>query len=390
MPINYPEKKVKMSTDAVIVAAGRGTRAGGDTPKQWRSIAGNRVIDWTLNTFRAVEEIRRIALVLHADDTSLIEPCEGLVVVAGGSERSDSVKRGLEALNGPNSPEYVLIHDAVRCCISIQAIKNIIHLLHHGDTHAVAPALPVSDALWREKDGLVAKIKKRDKLYRAQTPQAFRFKAILDAHRRYQGPAADDVGVAHAAGIKISMVEGSEDNIKITTPGDFERARRILHNGVDIRAGTGFDVHRFCKGTAVLICGMEIPFNRSLEGHSDADVGMHAITDAIYGAIAEGDIGRHFPPSDPKWKGADSRVFLDHAKSLAMERGYAISNIDVTIICEMPKIAPHAKSMIIAISEMLGIETSRVSVKATTSEGLGFTGTGEGIAAQAIAMLVRQ
>ena len=259
-----------------------------------------------------------------------------------------------------------------------------------GDTHAVAPALPVSDALWREKDGLVAKIKKRDKLYRAQTPQAFRFKAILDAHRRYQGPAADDVGVAHAAGIKISMVEGSEDNIKITTPGDFERARRILHNGVDIRAGTGFDVHRFGKGTAVLICGMEIPFNRSLEGHSDADVGMHAITDAIYGAIAEGDIGRHFPPSDPKWKGADSRVFLDHAKSLAMERGYAISNIDVTIICEMPKIAPHAKSMIIAISEMLGIETSRVSVKATTSEGLGFTGTGEGIAAQAIAMLVRQ
>ena len=390
MPINYPEKKVKMSTDAVIVAAGRGTRAGGDTPKQWRSIAGNRVIDWTLNTFRAVEEIRRIALVLHADDTSLIEPCEGLVVVAGGSERSDSVKRGLEALNGPNSPEYVLIHDAVRCCISIRAIKNIIHLLHHSDTHAVEPALPVSDALWREKDGLVAKIKKRDKLYRAQTPQAFRFKAILDAHRRYQGPAADDVGVAHAAGIKISMVEGSEDNIKITTPGDFERARRILHNGVDIRAGTGFDVHRFGKGTAVLICGMEIPFNRSLEGHSDADVGMHAITDAIYGAIAEGDIGRHFPPSDPKWKGADSRVFLDHAKSLAMERGYAISNIDVTIICEMPKIAPHAKSMIIAISEMLGIETSRVSVKATTSEGLGFTGTGEGIAAQAIAMLVRQ
>ena len=379
-----------MSTDAVIVAAGRGSRAGGDTPKQWRNIAGNRVIDWTLNTFRAVKEINRIALVLHADDMNLIKPCKDLVVVEGGSQRSDSVKRGLEALNGPNSPEYILIHDAARCCVSIGVIKNIIYSLHRGDTHAVAPALPVSDALWQEENGLVAKIKKRDKLYRAQTPQAFRFETILDAHRRYSGPAADDVAVAHAMGIKVSTVEGSEDNIKITTSDDFERARRILFNGVDMRTGTGFDVHRFGEGTSVLICGIEIPFDKSLEGHSDADVGMHAITDAIYGALAEGDIGRHFPPSDPKWKGADSRVFLEHAKFLAMERGYAISNVDVTIICEMPKIAPHANNMKILISDILEIEPGRASVKATTSEGLGFTGTGEGIAAQAIATLMRQ
>jgi 2-C-methyl-D-erythritol 4-phosphate cytidylyltransferase/2-C-methyl-D-erythritol 2,4-cyclodiphosphate synthase len=256
---------------------------------------------------------------------------------------------------------------------------------------AAAPAVPVTDALWRGEAGHVVAAVPREGLFRAQTPQAFDFEAIRAAHAAHGGEAADDVEVARAAGLDVRIVEGDEDNIKLTWPGDFARAERILGGmAMDIRIGQGYDVHRFCPGDAVILCGVPVPFDRRLEGHSDADVGMHALTDAIYGALAEGDIGRHFPPSDPQWKGAASHIFLRHAAARACARGFAIANADVTLVCERPKIGPHAEAMRAALAGILGIDTGRVSVKATTSERLGFTGREEGIAALASVTLVAQ
>jgi 2-C-methyl-D-erythritol 4-phosphate cytidylyltransferase/2-C-methyl-D-erythritol 2,4-cyclodiphosphate synthase len=228
-------------------------------------------------------------------------------------------------------------------------------------------------------------------LYRAQTPQGFALDAIIAAHEAFDttdGDPADDVEVARAAGLDVAIVEGFEDNMKITTPGDFARADRLLRGKMDIRIGTGFDVHRFGAGDAVVLCGVAVPHARGLQGHSDADVGMHALTDAIYGAMAEGDIGRHFPPSDPQWKGAASDIFLRHAVELAGEKGFRINNMDITLICERPKITPHAPAMMARLAEITGVEATRISVKATTSERLGFTGREEGIAAQAAVTLV--
>ncbi|MCC5999265.1 MAG: 2-C-methyl-D-erythritol 2,4-cyclodiphosphate synthase, partial [Pararhodobacter sp.] len=268
-----------------------------------------------------------------------------------------------------------------------------------------APGLPVTDALWRADPGsrtaVVQGIKSRDGLFRAQTPQAFDFGAILAAHRAHRGGAADDVEVALAAGLRVAVVDGDETNIKLTHPVDFDRAERFLresqtikgHTGegktMDIRTGNGFDVHRFGPGDRLWLCGVEIPYLRGLQGHSDADVGMHALTDALYGALVEGDIGRHFPPSDPQWKGAASEIFLRHASDLARDRGFAISHADVTLICEQPKIGPHAGAMQAALAAIMGVEAARISVKATTSERLGFTGREEGIAALATATLVK-
>ncbi|MGB4828333.1 MAG: 2-C-methyl-D-erythritol 2,4-cyclodiphosphate synthase, partial [Paracoccaceae bacterium] len=227
-------------------------------------------------------------------------------------------------------------------------------------------------------------------LYRAQTPQAFRFDAILAAHRAHPGDALDDVQVARAAGLDVAIVEGDEDNLKLTFPGDFARGEAILRaRSLDIRTGNGYDVHAFCDGDHVWLCGVKLPHGRGLLGHSDADVGMHALTDAIYGALAAGDIGRHFPPSDPQWKGAASSVFLTHAADLVRERGFALSNCDVTLVCERPKIGPHAIEMASVLARIIGVDTDRVSVKATTSERLGFTGREEGIAALATATLVK-
>ena len=375
-------------TAALIVAAGRGSRAGGEIPKQWQMLAGRRVIDWTLDAFRRSAAVDRIAVALHPDDLDRLTDAD-LLIVEGGATRAASVRAGLEAL-AADPPENVLIHDAARATVPETVIAGICRML--GDVEAVAPGLPVSDALWSsEGEDEVSGSVDRSRLWRAQTPQGFRFDAILAAHRAYEGGAADDVEVARAAGLRVRIGPGHPDNLKITTAADFARAARILGERsppMDIRIGNGFDVHRFGPGDHVTLCGVDVPHGRGLQGHSDADVAMHTVTDAIYGALAEGDIGRHFPPADPQWKGAASRIFLEHAAALAAGRGFAVGNVDCTIICETPKIGPHALRMQARLAEILGIGADRVSVKATTSERLGFTGREEGIAAMATVTLV--
>jgi len=380
-----------MQSAAIIVAAGRGTRAGGDQPKQWQPLAGRRVIDWTVAVFQNTPEVSRIIVVLHPDDLDRYDPPAGVDVTTGGVERADSVRLGLEYLSdtGFSYDSYVAIHDVARSCTKPAYVSYVLHELSQGPQRAVAPALPVTDALWIGQEGEVAGTQDRSGLFRAQTPQAFVFGDILAAHRAHDGAAADDVEVARAAGIPVRIIEGSEENLKITHPGDFVRAEKILESQMDIRLGNGYDVHRFGDGDHVVLCGVSIPHDRGLQGHSDADVGMHALTDAIYGALALGDIGRHFPPSDPQWQGAESHIFLRHAVQMAREKRFEISNIDVTIICERPKIGPYAEAMQTALSQIIDVDPDRVSIKATTSERLGFTGREEGIAAQATATLVK-
>jgi len=381
-----------MINAAIIVAAGRGLRAGGDVAKQWQVVSRRTIIDHALTTFVEAQDIGQIVLVLHDDDMQARAGFQaaGHLVVKGGANRSTSVRNGLNALREMDI-DKVLVHDAARPCVSQRLIHDIIAALDYS--RAAAPALAVTDALWTGVDGKVTGTQERTGLYRAQTPQGFDFRAIVAAYDAFDGAAADDVEVARAAGLEVAIVAGDEDNLKVTLPGDFARAERILGNAMDIspdiRLGNGFDVHRFGPGDHVTLCGVEVAFDQGLLGHSDADVGMHAVTDAIYGALAKGDIGLHFPPSDPQWKGADSRIFLAHAAEMARETGYAISNVDCTLICELPKIGPHASQMRAAMAGIIGVDVDRVSVKATTSERLGFTGRGEGIAAMATATLVR-
>lgn len=378
-----------MKAAAVIVAAGRGTRAGRGLPKQWRSLHGRSLVAWCLQAFRDHPGIEACILVLHADDMGMAPGYEAhgdVAVVAGGASRDASVLAGLQALEG-SGMGHVLIHDAARPLVSAAVIGRVLAALEGGP--AAAPGLPVIDALWRVGNGSVSATLDRAGLYRAQTPQGFALEAILAAHRAHPGGAADDVEVARAAGIDVAIVEGEERNLKITTAADFDRAEEFLRGEMDIRTGNGFDVHRFGPGDHVVLCGLKLPHASGLEGHSDADVGMHALTDAIYGALAEGDIGRHFPPGDPEWKGAASSIFLEHAVGRVADRGFRISNADVTLICEAPKIAPHAHDMAEELAALMGIGTDRVSVKATTSERLGFTGRKEGIAAMATVTLVQ-
>jgi 2-C-methyl-D-erythritol 4-phosphate cytidylyltransferase / 2-C-methyl-D-erythritol 2,4-cyclodiphosphate synthase len=378
-----------MSTAAIIVAAGRGARAGGDQPKQWQALAGRRVIDWTLAAFQGAQGIDTVLVVLHPDDLALFEAPEGVRVTTGGASRDISVRNGLEALAGQGITR-VLIHDVARPCTPPQLIQDVLAALEHAE--AAAPGLPVTDALWRGTQGHVSDTPSRTDLFRAQTPQGFHFDPLLAAHRGHQGGAADDVEVARAAGMRVVITPGHADNLKITTPEDFARAERILkghRSTMDIRLGNGYDVHRFGPGDHVMLCGVAVPHGRGLVGHSDADVGMHAVTDAIYGALAMGDIGRHFPPSDPQWKGAASHIFLRHAVGLVLENGFQITNIDCTLVCEYPKIGPHATAMQAEMAAIMGLDPARVSVKATTSERLGFTGREEGIAALATATLVK-
>ncbi|WP_146585862.1 bifunctional 2-C-methyl-D-erythritol 4-phosphate cytidylyltransferase/2-C-methyl-D-erythritol 2,4-cyclodiphosphate synthase [Puniceibacterium confluentis] len=375
-----------MTIAALIVAAGRGTRAGGPVPKQWQQLGSRPVARWTLEKFA---DFHPVIMVVAQDDMAVAaQVSDGLAVtlVAGGADRAASVRAGLEALAAA-PPDLVLIHDVARPCVDRAVIAAVIAALDQAP--AAAPALPVTDALWTGTAGRVSGTRDRDGLFRAQTPQGFHFAAILDAHRRHAGGAADDVAVARAAGLDVIITPGDERNLKITGPGDFARAAALLETGMDIRLGNGFDVHRFRDGDHVMLCGVRLAHTQGLDGHSDADVGMHALTDALYGALAEGDIGRHFPPSDPQWKGAQSHIFLRHAGGLAREKGYAISNVDVTLVCEFPKIGPHADAMRAALAEILELSPDQVSVKATTSERLGFTGRGEGIAALATAALVR-
>lgn len=376
-----------MQTAVLIVAAGRGTRAGGDVPKQWRNLNGQSVLAQTVAAFRALPDLGPYVIVIHPDDADRLNGMDlgPVIITTGGSTRNDSVRRGLDAL-APSRPEAVLIHDAARPLVSAVLIGRVRDALRHHD--GAAPAVEVTDALWRGQDNVVTGTQDRTGLWRAQTPQGFRFDAILAAHRAHHGDAADDVAVARAAGIEVAIVAGEEDNLKITREADFARASRLMRQDMDIRTGNGFDVHAFGPGDHVWLCGEKIAHSHGLVGHSDADVGMHAITDAIYGALAMGDIGQHFPPSDPQWKGAASRIFLAHACDLARRSGFTLTHVDCTLICELPKIGPHAGAMRGALAEIMGISIDRISVKATTSERLGFTGRGEGIAALATATLV--
>lgn len=374
---------------ALIVAAGRGVRAGGGLAKQWREVAGKTVAQWSVDAFDSHPAIGRIVLVIAPDCGPAHLPRTSRVAldfVKGAETRAGSVMAGLRALEG--QADLVLIHDVARPGVSPAVIDAVIAALHTHD--GAAPALAVTDALWRGDAGLVAGTVERTGLWRAQTPQGFRLPAILTAHGRYPGDPADDVEVARAAGLSVAIVPGDEANLKITSPGDFARAAKILETGqMDIRTGNGFDVHAFGPGDHVMLCGVAIPHERGLLGHSDADVGLHTVTDAIYGALAAGDIGTHFPPSDPQWKGAESHIFLTHAVDMASAQGFSITHADLTLICERPKIGPHAGALRARLAELLRIDVSRVSVKATTTERLGFTGREEGIAAMSTITLVR-
>lgn len=383
----HANRNRKMTNTALIVAAGRGTRAGGVLPKQWQQIAGQNVLSHTISAFLGHPQIDALVVVLHPDDIPAhgrALEAQGIRVAIGGAERAISVRNGLAQI--PDDGK-VLIHDAARCCVSAQIISDVIGALDNGP--AAAPGLAVTDALWRGGDGKVGGTVDRAGLFGAQTPQGFHVSEIRAAHAQYNGPAADDVAVARAAGLAVVITQGSADNFKITTPEDFARAAHILERKMDIRTGNGFDVHAFGPGDHVVLCGVKIPHTHGLVGHSDADVGMHTVTDAIYGALARGDIGQHFPPSDPQWKGAASDIFLRHAVGLASQMGFALTHVDCTLICEHPKVGPHAPEMRRVMAEIMDLEIDRVSVKATTSERLGFTGRGEGIACIATATLVK-
>jgi len=374
-------------TAALIVAAGQGIRAGGGLPKQWHEIAGKTVAQWTVSAFDRHPEIDLILVMVRPDSDPALWPRAEteLLIGHGGDTRGETVRKGLDMLAAAGQ-DRVLIHDVARPGVSRGVIDAVLAAL---DTHpGAAPALPVTDALWRGT-GKVSGTQDRAGLWRAQTPQGFHLSAISSAHLTFEGTPADDVEVARAAGLDVAIVAGDEANLKITGPEDFARAAAVLtESRMDIRVGNGFDVHRFGPGDHVMLCGVAVPFGRGLQGHSDADVGLHTVTDAIYGALAEGDIGTHFPPSDPQWKGAQSHIFLTHAVDLAISRGFTITNADLTLICEAPKIGPHAGPMRARLADLLRIEVGRVSVKATTTERLGFTGRGEGIAALATVTLV--
>jgi 2-C-methyl-D-erythritol 4-phosphate cytidylyltransferase/2-C-methyl-D-erythritol 2,4-cyclodiphosphate synthase len=373
---------------ALVVAAGRGHRLRAATPKQYLPLAGLPLLRHSLAAFAAHPAIDAVAAVISPDDRALYDSAaEGLSILApilGGATRQESVRNGLEALLA-RDPERVLIHDAARPFVDAATITRVLDALDDGP--AAIAAVPVADTLKRSEGTHIAATVERRDLWRAQTPQGFHYRAILEAHRRAAGETemTDDAMVAEHAGMSVTLVMGSEDNFKVTTADDLKRAERLVQGPAEIRTGLGFDAHRFGPGKSLWLCGIEIPFDKTLSGHSDADVGLHAATDALLGAIGAGDIGVHFPPSDPKWQGAASHKFLRHAADLVAKAGGAIVNLDVTLICEAPRIGPLRNAMVARIAEILDVPESRVSVKATTTEGMGFTGRGDGIAAQAVA-----
>ncbi|MEM8724284.1 MAG: bifunctional 2-C-methyl-D-erythritol 4-phosphate cytidylyltransferase/2-C-methyl-D-erythritol 2,4-cyclodiphosphate synthase [Pseudomonadota bacterium] len=368
---------------AIVVAAGKGLRVGGDTPKQFREWRGKPVLRHSVQTLLAAGA-KPLVIVIGADAHKAADEAlrglTGVELVTGGASRQDSVRNGLEALQ-KGRPQNVLIHDAARPDLPHAVIERLLGAL---DDHSGAiPALPVVDSLAvAGDDGVMTGKADREALRRVQTPQAFRFEEILAAHRSWQGAttAGDDAQVLAASNRSVALVDGDEQLKKITFAEDFlETAARPA-----FRIGQGFDVHRLVEGEELWLCGVKLEYDKGLAGHSDADVALHAITDAILGAIGDGDIGTHFPPSDPQWSGARSGQFLEHAVKLAAEAGFAIGNIDLTIICEAPKIGPHRPAMRAEVARLTGLEEGAVSIKATTTERLGFTGRGEGIAAQAI------
>jgi 2-C-methyl-D-erythritol 4-phosphate cytidylyltransferase/2-C-methyl-D-erythritol 2,4-cyclodiphosphate synthase len=377
-------------TYAIAVAAGRGTRFGGDTPKQYRMLAGRPVLR------HAVEALLRggfagIAVAIHPEDRARYEGAVGdlplLPPVQGAAERQGSVLAALEAL-APLEPDAVLVHDGARPLLTADVTARVLAAL--SDAEGALAALPVADTVKRAgASGEIAATLDRSALWRAQTPQAFRFAPFLAAHRHNAGAGlSDDAAVAERAGLRVRLVFGSEENLKITTEEDLVRAERLLLVRCgDLRTGSGFDVHRFGPGDHVMLCGVRVPHGQGLIGHSDADVGLHALTDAVLGAIGAGDIGEHFPPADPRWRSAESAQFLRHSIELVRARGGLVRHLDVTLVCEAPRVGPHRPAMIERIAAIAGIEPDRVSVKATTTEGLGFTGRREGIAAQAVATI---
>lgn len=387
MPASLPR------ISALIVAAGSGSRVGAHVPKQYLSLCGQPILARTIGAFADHPAITDLQVVIGAEHAEhYATATAGLSLpppVIGGATRQESVLLGLEALaNGPNPPDLVLIHDAARPLVTAASIDRVIAAL--ADQPGAIAALPVVDTLWRADAGAgCAALVERQALWRAQTPQGFQFPAILAAHRAGAGQAlTDDAAVARAAGLVVTLVLGDEDAMKITTPNDVARAEAILLQRLaDIRVGTGFDVHKFQPGDHVMLCGVRVPHDCGLEGHSDADVGLHALTDAILGALGDGDIGSHFPPSDARWKGADSARFLRHAADLVAARGGMIAHLDVTILAERPKVGPYRDAMRARIADITGIAIDRVGVKATTTEGLGFTGRREGMAAQASATI---
>jgi 2-C-methyl-D-erythritol 4-phosphate cytidylyltransferase/2-C-methyl-D-erythritol 2,4-cyclodiphosphate synthase len=369
----------------LIVAAGKGALAGTELPKQYEPLAGKPMLRRTVEAFSGYP----VQLVIGAGQEELAARIlDGLALpapVAGGATRQQSVRQGLEAL-AKDAPDFVLIHDAARPLISPKVIQDVVKALEAGADGAL-PMVAASDTLRRRDAADRWILVDRENLYRAQTPQGFVYAKILKAHRDHAGQeVTDDVALAELAGLKVEMVEGEEKNIKVTRKEDFALAERLIGIG-DVRSASGYDVHKFTAGDHIWLCGLKVAHTHALEGHSDADVGLHAITDALLGCIGEGDIGQHFPPTDDRWKGAPSWKFLDHAAGLVRARGGVINHVDVTIICERPKVGPHRDAMKAKVAEILHIEPARVSVKATTTEGLGFTGRREGIAAQAIATI---
>ncbi|ESR27207.1 bifunctional 2-C-methyl-D-erythritol 4-phosphate cytidylyltransferase/2-C-methyl-D-erythritol 2,4-cyclodiphosphate synthase [Lutibaculum baratangense] len=381
-----------MKTAAIILAAGTGTRAADPAdprPKQYRPCRGESPLGRSVRTFLSVDAVSIVQPVIRPGDVGearrLLPGGEPrlLAAVAGGETRQASVLRGLEALQ-PHAPDLVLIHDAVRPFLTPALIGRVIDAL--AAAPAVLPAVPVADTLKRERDGFVAGTLDRAGLHAAQTPQGFHFAAILEAHRRAAaagGTHTDDASVAEAAGLPVRLVPGETANRKITTLEDFEMVGADGRE-LEYRAGQGYDVHRLVDGDGVTLCGVSIPHDRSLSGHSDADVALHALTDALLGTIGEGDIGDHFPPSDPQWRGAASSLFVRHAVERVTARGGRVINADITLVCEAPKIGPHREKMRGTVAALLGVTSDRVGVKATTNERLGFLGRSEGIAAMAV------
>ncbi len=393
-----------MTVAAIIVAAGRGSRAAatGAPPKQFAEMAGKTVLARSIEAFARHASISTVEVVIHPDDLTAYEGVRDMLDVAvrkkllppcfGGTTRQASVHHGLTALKAL-ALDSVLIHDAARPFVTAEVITRVVEALKQWPG-AIA-AIPVTDTLKRADDHQrISATVQRTELWRAQTPQGFRFAEIYEAHTRAEAAGrddfTDDAAIAEWAGLEVALVQGADRNVKITTEQDMTMARTLLERATagqrcETRTATGFDVHKFAPGGSVWLCGVEIPHVAKLEGHSDADVGYHALTDALLGAIGAGDIGQHFPPSDMQWKDAASHIFLAHAGKLVSERGGRIVNVDVTILAESPRVGPHRATMCERIADCLGIAVERVSVKATTTEGLGFTGRREGIAAMASA-----
>ncbi len=375
-----------MTAQAIIVAAGQGARAGGETPKQWQPLGGRPMLDWSVEAFCNSAEIGHVVLVVSADRLGAATERysgEGITVISGGATRTESVRAGLSAAPGL---ALTLVHDAARPGINAAMITRLLAPLEEVD--GTAPALPVVDALKRETDVRLTNIDRKN-LHRIQTPQAFRT-AVLETALAASGDYVDDFEAAEATGARLKLVTGHERLMKVTYPGDIETLERLMGlTKTEFRTGQGFDVHAFEFGDHVTLCGIKIAHSAGLKGHSDADVGWHALTDAILGAACLGDIGDHFPPSDAQWKGAPSEKFLAHAVSLAHEAGWRVSHGDITIICEAPKVKPHREAMRENTARVLELPLEAVSVKATTTEGLGFNGRREGISAMATATLTR-